>query len=163
MVRLGLTLVPAAQHVLRAELELVVSDGRPLVHVDLLNLEQKSEVQNESFTSARRDEMAYDLVCRAAQQQGHITDHVLHHQEALGHAEAPEGGVGGQVGPAGGAAAPQVGDVVEVVYMKKELLYDLQEEQSRCFTPELPPGGAVSDEPLLQTSVDSSTAFPALA
>lgn len=165
MVRLGLTLLPAAQHVLRAELELVVCDGRPLVHVDLLNLVQNSEeVQSESFTSARRDKMEYDLVCRASQQQGHITDHVLHHQEALGHAEAPEGGVGGQVGPAGGAAAPQVGDVVVVVHMKKELLYNLREEQNRCFTPELPPEEQpVSDELLLQTRVDSSTVFPALA
>lgn len=74
-------------------------------------------VQNESFASARRDKMGYDLVCGASQQQGHVADHVLHHQEALRHAEAPEGGVGVQVRPAGGAAAPQVGDVVIVVYM----------------------------------------------
>lgn len=113
--------------------------------------------------SARRDKMEYDLVCRAPQQQGHIADHVLHHQQALGHAEAPESGVGGQVSPAGGAAAPQVGDVVEVVHMKEELLYNLQEEQNRCFTPELPPEEQPVSDELLQTRVDSSMVFPALA
>lgn len=43
IIRLGFTFPPAAQQVLWAELKLVVGDGLPLVHVDLLNLMQKFE------------------------------------------------------------------------------------------------------------------------
>ena len=66
-------------------------------------------------------------MCRPSQQQRHIVEHVLHHQVALWHTEAPEGGVGGQVGPAGSNLATQVGDVVSVVHVKQNLLCNLQE------------------------------------
>jgi len=72
-----------------------------------------------------------DLVCRASQHRSHIVDHVLHNHDALGHAKAPEGGVGGQVGPAGGGAASQVGDVVGIVHVKQNLLNHLQEEEEK--------------------------------
>lgn len=77
--------------------------------------------------------MEYDLICRASQQHGHVVDHVLHDQEALGHAEAPEGRVGGQVGPAGGTTAPQVGDVVGVIHVNQDLFYYLKEEDNQCL------------------------------
>lgn len=73
------------------------------------------------------DYTEYDLVYRASQHHSHVVDHVLHHCDALGHAKAPEGGVGGQVGPAGCTTAPQVGDVVGVVYVKQNLFCHLQE------------------------------------
>lgn len=69
------------------------------------------------------------LICRALQHHGHIVDHVLHNQQALRHAEAPEGRVGGQVGPAGRRPAAQVGDVVGVVHVKQNFLYNLQEDE----------------------------------
>lgn len=67
----------------------------------------------------------------ASQQHGHVVDHVLHDHDALRHAEAPEGSVGGQVGPAGGTTTVQVGDVVGIVHVEQNLFYDLQEEQNR--------------------------------
>lgn len=70
-----------------------------------------------------------DLVCRTSQRHGNVVDHVLHYQQALGHPEAPEGRVGGQVGPASSRTAPQVGDVVDVVQMKQNLLSNLGEEE----------------------------------
>lgn len=73
-----------------------------------------------------------DLICRASQQHGHIVDHVLHDKDALGHAKAPEGGVGGQVGPAGGGEAPQVGDVVGIVHVEQYLFCYLQED-NQCL------------------------------
>lgn len=109
VVRLDLAFLPAAMQVVWAELKLVVGEGRPLVHVELPNLRQNSGISDAglssflvlSFYSDRTD-----LICRASQQRGHIFDHVLQDQDALGHAKAPEGRVGGQVGPAGGGAAP---------------------------------------------------------
>lgn len=71
----------------------------------------------------------HHLVRRASQQCGHVIQHVLHHQEGLRHAKAPEGGVGGQVGPAGGAAAAQVGDIVGVVHVEQHLLRHLEKEE----------------------------------
>lgn len=73
--------------------------------------------------------MDSDLVCRASQRHGHVIDHVLQDHEGLRHAEAPEGSVGGQVGPAGGATAPQVGDVVGVVKVEQNLLDYLPDEE----------------------------------
>ena len=70
-----------------------------------------------------------DLVCRALQHHGHVIDHVLDNHDALWDTEAPEGGVGGQVGSAGGGSASQVGDVVGVVHVKQNFLYDLQERE----------------------------------
>lgn len=66
--------------------------------------------------------MVCDLVCRALQHHGHIIDHVLNNRAGLRNTEAPEGGVGGQVGPAGGGTASQVGDVVGVVHVKQNFL-----------------------------------------
>lgn len=71
--------------------------------------------------------MACDLVRGALQHHGNIIDHVLDDHGGLGNTEAPEGGVGGQVGPAGGSTASQVGDVVGVVHVKQDFLYYLQE------------------------------------
>lgn len=68
---------------------------------------------------------------RASEQRSHIVKHILHHREGLRHPEAPEGCVGGQVSPARGAAAPQVGDVVYVVHGYQHLLHHLWERRRR--------------------------------
>lgn len=73
--------------------------------------------------------MYNDLVCRASQHHSHVVDHVLHDHDALRHTEPPEGRVGGQVGPAGGSTAFQVGDVVGVVNVKENFFYYLQEHR----------------------------------
>lgn len=79
------------------------------------------------------EKVEYNLVCRTSQDHGHIVEHVLHNQEALGHAKAPEGGVGGQVGPAGDSAASRVRDVVGVVHVKENFLCYLREEEIRFY------------------------------
>ncbi len=75
-----------------------------------------------------KHKMESDLVCRASQHHSHVIHHILHHNEGLRHAKAPEGRVGGHVGPAGGSMTQQVGDVVAVVHMKQNLFCYLQEE-----------------------------------
>lgn len=105
--------------------------------------------------------MRFDLVCRTSQNHGNIIQHVLHHQQSLGHTKAPEGGVGGQVGPAGSRMAPQVWDVVDVVEKKQNLFCNLEEEKTSAThhrNTSRQRGMA-----LLQTHKDSSTVFPALA
>lgn len=107
-----------------------MSQRRPPVQVHLLDLRrerQKSEVSGSR--GGRQDATGYHLVRGASQQRGHVIQHALHHQEGLRYAKAPEGGVGGQVGPAGGAAAAQVGDIVGVVRVEQHLLRHLEEEE----------------------------------
>lgn len=77
----------------------------------------------------RQNTTGYHLVRRASQKCGHVIQHVLHHQEGLRHAKAPEGGVGGQIGPAGSAAAAQVGDIVGVVHVEQHILRHLEREE----------------------------------
>lgn len=86
-------------------------------------------MRNERLTRVRHDTTGHHLARGPSQQCGHVIQHALHHQEGLGHAKAPEGGVGGQVGPADGAAAAQVGDIVGVVHLEYHLIPHLEEEE----------------------------------
>lgn len=67
------------------------------------------------------------LLGRPAQTLSHVRHPALSDHHALRPSEAPEGGVGRQVGAAHEAAAAHVGHAVRVLHVKQSALHDLDE------------------------------------